>query len=147
TESQTNQKFTAVTDQQGLFKVEGIPAGTYTVTVSMQGFSEAEHTDVKVEEGATATVDFKLEIARVEAAVTVEANGLKPNSDTTYQALRQMGNKEDDFGGPYAAVNNLVLKRDAATFTLRSGEVYFGPVVEGKHTASVFIGEGEMTLV
>ena len=55
-ETETNQTFTAVTDQQGHFKIEGVPAGTYTVTVSAQGFSEAQRADLKVEEGAVATV-------------------------------------------------------------------------------------------
>jgi len=44
-------------------------------------------------------------------------------------------------------VTNLVLTRDAAVFTLRSGEIYFGAPVDGRTTAAVFIGDGEMTLV
>ena len=71
TDADTNQTFTAVTDKQGHFKIEGLPAGTYTVTVSAQGFSESRRADVKVEEGAVATTDFALEIAPVEVAVTV----------------------------------------------------------------------------
>src|SRR5207248_11786069 len=43
-------------------------------------------------------------------------------------------------------VGNLVLRRDAATFTLRSGEVYFLPPVEGRVTGAVFVGEGEFGL-
>ncbi|PYS30383.1 MAG: hypothetical protein DMF75_16065 [Acidobacteria bacterium] len=145
-ETETNQTFTAVTDQQGHFKIEGVPAGTYTVTVSAQGFSEAQRADVKVEEGAVATVDVKLEIAPIEAAVTVSPTGEKPNSDPVYQQLRQMGKSPQDFAGPYATVNNLVLKRDAATFTLTSGEIYFAPMVENRTIGAVFIGEGELAL-
>ena len=37
TDADTNQTFTPVTDKQGHFKIEGLPAGTYTVTVSAQG--------------------------------------------------------------------------------------------------------------
>lgn len=145
-ESETNQTFTAVTDQQGHFKIEGLPAGSYTVTVSAQGFSEASRTDVKVEEGAVITVDFKLEIAPIEAAVTVSPTGEKPNSDPVYQQLRQIGKNPQDFEGPYATVTNLVLKRDAATFTLTSGEIYFAPAVENRTVGAVFIGEGELAL-
>ena len=145
TDPETNKTFTATTDQQGRYKIEGLPAKTYTLVVSAAGFSEARREAVKVEDGAVATVDLKLDIAPVEAAVTVA--GVKPNVDPVYQQLRQAGRADADFGGPFATVNNLVLQRDAAVFTLRSGEVYFAPPIEGRVTAAVFIGEGEMTLV
>ena len=116
-----------------------------TITISAPGFSEARREPIKVTDGAATTVDIKLEIASVEAAVTV--SGVKANVDPIYQQLRQAGRAEGDFAGPFATVNNLVLKRDAATFTLRSGEVYFAPPVEGRITAAVFIGDGELSLV
>lgn len=146
TQTETNLTFTAVTDREGRFKIEGVPAGTYTLTVAAQGFSEAQHPDIKVEEDAVATVDFKLEIAPVEAAVTVSTAGEKPNSDPAYRQLRDTGKNPQDFAGPYATVNNLVLKRDAATFTLTTGEIYFAPTVEDRNVGAVFIGEGELAL-
>jgi hypothetical protein len=144
TETDTNQTYTAVTDKQGQFKIEGLLPGTYTVTVSAQGFSEAR-ADVKVEEGAVASVELKLELAPVEATVTITA-GEKPNADPTYHKLREAGKAAGDFAGPYATVNNLVLKRDAATFTLTSGEIYFAPALEDREVGAVFIGEGQLTL-
>jgi hypothetical protein len=146
TDTNTNQNFTAVTDAQGRFKIEGLPAGTYSLTVSAEGFSEARRADLKVAEGAVATVDVALEIAPVEAAVTVSTGGQKPNSDPTYQQLRDAGKNPDDFRGPYATVSNVVLKRDAATFTLLSGEIYFAPSVGDRNVGAVFLGEGELTL-
>ncbi len=145
TDPVTNQRFTAVTDQQGHYKIEGLTAGTYSVVVSAPGFSDARREDVRVEEGGLATVDLKLEIAPVEAGVTVSTT--KANADPVYQQLRQIGKNEGDFTGPFASVNNLVLKRDENVFTLRSGEMYFASPVEGRVTAAVFIGDGEMTLV
>src|SRR2546421_12292868 len=48
TDPDTNQTFTAVTDQQGRFKIEGVPAGAETGTVSAQGVSESPRGEVKV---------------------------------------------------------------------------------------------------
>ena len=63
------------------------------------------------------------------------------NSDPVYQQLRNIG-----MGSESVVVNNLALKRDAATFHLHSGTVCFVTTVQGKVTGAVFVGEGEMTL-
>lgn len=140
----TKQDFTAVTDNQGKYKVEGLPAGVYTVRVASKGFTEGRHDEVKVADDSSAMIDVRLEIAPVEAQVKI--TGQKGNQDPIYQSLRQLG-KGDDFAGNYAVVNNLQLKRDAANFNLKSGELYFITPVENRVTAAVFIGDGEMTLV
>jgi hypothetical protein len=59
------------------------------VTIAATGFGEGRKEAVKVGEAATATVDFKLEIAAVEATVSVAAGQLKANTDPVYQTLRQ----------------------------------------------------------
>ncbi len=140
-----NQRFTAVTDQQGHYKVEGLSAGVYTVVVSAAGFNDARKEVVKVDEGASVPLDVRLEIAAIEATVNVA--GVKANSDLLYQQLRQQGKIAQEFSGPYATVNNLILKKEGAAFNLRSGELYFLAAVEGRYTAAVFIGDGEFTLV
>lgn len=140
------QPTTVVTDGEGRYKIEGVKAGIYTVAISAKGFSTARREDVKVEEGAVATFDVALEIAPVEAAVNVPAPGPKPNTDPVYQQLRQLGKNDADFAGPFATVSNLVLQRDTATFTLRTGEVYFSAPVEGRVTGAVFVGDGELVL-
>jgi hypothetical protein len=146
TDLDTNQTFTGVTDGQGKYSVGGLGPGTYTVTISATGFSEGRRNEVKVEEGVVTIVDVKLEIAAVEAAVTVATGGAKPNTDLVYQQLRTLGKSRQDFDGPYATVNNLVLERDAASFVLHSGEIYFVPEVDGRTTGAVFFGEGELSL-
>src|SRR5436189_5796731 len=140
----TKQSFTANTDQQGRYKVESLPGGAYSVVVSSPGFTDARRDEVKVVEGAVGSVDFKLEIAAVEAAVTVAT--VKANIDPVYQQLRQQAKGAGEFGGAFASVNNLVLKRDAATFTLKSGEIYFVPAVKDRTVGAIFFGEGELTL-
>jgi hypothetical protein len=136
----------ATTDGQGNYKLPHVPAGTYAVVVKAQGFKEARQEQVKVEDGKRASADFKLEVALAETNVTVAAEGLKPNTDPVYAQLRQQGESPQEFAGDYAQVSGLVIKRDAATFTLRSGELYFLAPVGGRVTGAVFIGDGEMTL-
>src|ERR1035438_4963072 len=61
------------------------------------------------------------------------------NANTYYQQLRSLSPS-----GDVIAVNNLVLRRDAATFTLRQGNVAFYTAVNGKVTGAVFKGEGHL---
>jgi hypothetical protein len=63
------------------------------------------------------------------------------NSDPTYQQLRNIG-----LSGESIAIEGVDLKRDAATFHLRSGTVCFVPPVQGQVTGAVFVGDGSMTL-
>ncbi|MGH9532563.1 MAG: M1 family aminopeptidase [Terriglobales bacterium] len=65
----------------------------------------------------------------------------QPNTDPTYQQLRNVG-----LSGEVATVSNLVLKRDAGTFTFRSGTFSFLAPVNGKVTGAVFVGEGSFSL-
>src|SRR5688500_9896761 len=135
TDPVSGQSRTAITDGQGRYKIEGLPAGTYTVTVLAEGFKDARHEAVRVEEGKTAAFSAKLEVAALAGeTVTVSASGVKGNADPVYRQVRQLGSAAGDFAGDYASVSNLVLKRDAATFTLRSGELYFLRPVEGRVT-------------
>ena len=147
TNKTTKQSFTAVTDSQGQYKIEGLPAGVYNVSVVAKGFKETRPTEIKVEEDGVQTADLKLELSPLEAQVKVAAGSQKGNVDPTYVALRQLSKTPQDFSGSYATVNNLVLKRDAATFTLKTGEIYFVAPVENRYTGAVFTGTGEMTMV
>jgi len=64
-----------------------------------------------------------------------------PNSDPAYQQLRNL-----TLGAEAFTVNNLELKRDAATFHLHSGTVCFVKPVQGKVTGAVFVGDGNLIL-
>jgi hypothetical protein len=147
TNQATKQTFSGVTDPQGQYKIEGLPGGVYDVSVVAKGFKDARQADIKVEDDGVKSADLKLEIASVEATVKVATGALKGNLDPIYQSLRVLAKSDQDFSGPYATVNNLALKRDAATFTLKSGDIYFITPVESRVTGAVFIGSGEMTMM
>ena len=146
TNKSTKQSLTAVTDGQGRYKVEGLSAGTYDVAISAKGFKDGQQADVTVGDDSVKPVDLRLELAPVEAQVKVTTGSQKGNLNPGYVSLRQLAKGDQDFSGPYATVNNLVLKRDAATFTLKTGDIYFITPVENRVTAAVFMGTGEMSL-
>lgn len=81
---------------------------------------------------------------RVVGEVNVTAT--KANTDPLYTKFRKLSEATNAFSGDYATVNNLSLQRDAATFNLRSGEIYFLASAEGKTTGAVFFGDGEISL-
>src|SRR5580700_7114634 len=72
----TNEKGvarTASTDEQGEFKVEGLAAGIYKVSIAAQGFKVFEASSVVLGPNQTARADANLEIAAATASVNVEA--------------------------------------------------------------------------
>ncbi|MFN2407434.1 MAG: carboxypeptidase-like regulatory domain-containing protein, partial [Pyrinomonadaceae bacterium] len=106
TNQATKQTFSGVTDPQGKYKIEGLPAGIYDVSVVAKGFKDARQGDVKVEDDGVKSADLKLEITPVEATVKVATGALKGNLDPIYQSLRVLAKTDQDFSGPYATVNN-----------------------------------------
>ena len=64
-----------------------------------------------------------------------------PNADGNYQQLRNI-----NFSGENVNVDGVTLKRDAATFQLKSGSLCFLGAVKGKVTGAVFVGEGRLLL-
>lgn len=77
---------------------------------------------------------------KVSAEVTVFAD------DPVYKELRGLSSATGAFTGEYATVTNLVMMKDRATFTLKSGEVYFLKAESGKAVGAVFLGTGEIQL-
>ena len=72
--------------------------------------------------------------------LTVLSLGTAATPDPTYQALRQAPVAEAFI------VENIVLRRDAGTITLKSGAIGFTALAMGRDTVAVFTGEGELTL-
>lgn len=130
----------AVTDNEGKFKVESLPPGSYKLTASRTGFKTVERT-LSIESGKTASIEFKLEVAETKAELTIGTKGaIAPNTETNYRALRD-GQPTETF-----SVGNLTLTRDVGVITLRSGSVSFLAPVLGRTAIGVFTGDGEINL-
>jgi hypothetical protein len=67
----TGSKFEAVTNGSGAFNVPALPVGTYSVTVSLQGFKTAVITDVRVQLGIPTNVKATLDVGGIKETVTV----------------------------------------------------------------------------
>ncbi|HEX8336453.1 MAG TPA: carboxypeptidase regulatory-like domain-containing protein, partial [Pyrinomonadaceae bacterium] len=70
----TNATRTGVTNDEGLYRVAGLPGGTYTVKVEKTGFSAAS-ASVGVTVGTDSKADFTLKTGGVTEQVTVIATG------------------------------------------------------------------------
>jgi hypothetical protein len=80
--------------------------------------------------------------ALVPSAVAARQASSPPAPElVAYTALR-----DAKLSGEVATVSNLMLKRDAGVFALKSGELHFLAPVEGLVAGAVFVGDGEFTL-
>ena len=67
----TGAEFTSISNSQGAFTVPAVSVGTYTVTVTLQGFKQSILKDVIVSAGVPATVRATLEVGGLSDSVTV----------------------------------------------------------------------------
>src|SRR5499426_387375 len=63
---------TAVTDASGRYRLESLPAGSYTVTFSLSGFAPVKREDLIVSSSGVITVDVALTVGAAET-ITVTA--------------------------------------------------------------------------
>ena len=135
----TGEVIRATSDSQGRYTMELAP-GSYQIQISLAGFTTAERR-LTIDEGHPAALDIKLELAESHAEVSVHGKGeTLANADPNYRALRDAQPRET------FSVNNIVLKRDKGTLTLKTGRISFVPPVLGRVTMAAFTGEGEFTL-
>ena len=136
----TGEVRSASTNNDGRFKFDNLAPGGYTISVSQTGFKPVERIAV-VDPRRPATIEIRLEVAGSREKIEVGPKGaVAPNSEPNYRQVRDGGAMET------YTVNNLALKRDAGTITLRSGRVSFLPPVMGRVVRAVFVGDGQFTL-
>jgi len=70
-----------VSNQSGIYTIQNLPIGTYSVSVTKEGFRKSVQTNIPVLSGETFTVDVTLAIGAVSQTVTVTSEA--PLLDTT----------------------------------------------------------------
>jgi len=81
----TGYSRTVVSDEAGLYRLNALPVGVYTMTTELSGFTRTERKDVIVNVGQTATLDFPMALAGLEESVTV--TGESPQISTVESAV------------------------------------------------------------
>jgi hypothetical protein len=79
---------TAVTDEQGLYRIIDLRPGTYTVTFSLSGFATVKREGIELSAGFTAPVNAEMKVGALEETITV--SGASPIVDTQSVAKRQV---------------------------------------------------------
>lgn len=69
------KEFSAVTDQNGRYRIRGLVAGTYSLKAESPGFSVFETTDIEVEAGKSIEIPVLLSVAGITEQVDVEDEG------------------------------------------------------------------------
>jgi hypothetical protein len=81
-----------VSDDAGVYRIEGLFPGTYTVTFSLPGFNTIKREGLELPSNFTATVNAELPVGSIEETVTV--TGISPVVDTTSTARAQVITRE-----------------------------------------------------
>src|SRR5947209_7176931 len=68
---ETGVSRTTTSNQDGLYNVPDLPAGSYSVTISAAGFSQEVADKIKVAVGQQQTVNFDLKIGAASERITV----------------------------------------------------------------------------
>ncbi len=76
THKQTNIATRTTTDGRGNYEAVGLSIGTYTVTVSLQGFRDASREKIDLRIQDRLRIDFKLEVGAAEAVVVTSEPAL-----------------------------------------------------------------------
>jgi len=69
----TEKVRTTVTDSSGRYRLESLPAGSYTLTFSLSGFAPVKREDLMVSGAGVVTVDVALTVGGLAQTVTVTA--------------------------------------------------------------------------
>ncbi len=79
----TNLSVKVLTHANGSYQIPNLPAGTYHVSFSKEGFKTETHTSILVQGDRTTAVAGKLEVGTVSTTVEVTATPLLNQTDTT----------------------------------------------------------------
>ena len=70
---QTGFEYETVTNEMGVWEISSLPSGSYTVSMTAQGFRTATFSGIRVSIGTTVTVDADLQVGFTESVTVIAA--------------------------------------------------------------------------
>ena len=86
-------KQTVVTDDDGNYRFENVPAGRYTLLVHIEGFADASKV-IEVPASGITKADFTLQISSLKEEVTVTASGTEQTIFDSFQTVSSVGSTQ-----------------------------------------------------
>ncbi|MBI3941040.1 MAG: TonB-dependent receptor [Acidobacteria bacterium] len=83
--TETGRTQTSISDDQGRYRVAGLPAGQYQITASLPGFRRAVRQGIQLTVAQEVSIDLNLEVGEIAEEVTVRAEA--PLVDTTVSSV------------------------------------------------------------
>ena len=83
TNVETNLVKETTSGPDGEYRLLALPAGTYTVTASATGFQDFQSTGIDVKVNDRLKIDVVLEVGTIKQAVSVEANAVQVETEST----------------------------------------------------------------
>ena len=149
---------TVVSDGSGLYRLENLPPGSYSVTYTLPGFSTVKRDAVEVTTGVTLTLNTDMRVGGLQETITVtgETPVVDVQNSTRVQrvlddsivaalpASRGYGNLLSTVSGIQAnGTANSGIAPDMIFFTSRGGRSNEGTVqIDGMNVGSAFNGGG-----
>lgn len=87
----TNLTLQAVTNERGVFVFSNLRPGIYTISAELPGFRRYVETDLKLDVGATVTLDIQLQTGEVSEEITVSST--VPTVDRVSQSIGSVINQ------------------------------------------------------
>ena len=91
-EMDTNQTYTATTNEAGFYVVPALPPGRYSLTASYSGFGKYTQNGIGLSVGQTATVNVALKVAALGEVITVTTEA--PTVETTRTEISNVINTQ-----------------------------------------------------
>jgi hypothetical protein len=88
----TNFTFTAVTNNEGLYRVQSLQPGAYKLTFESAGFKKAVREDIELRTGDTLAVDMSLQVGNVTESIEVTGAALLLETETSATGTVMSGN-------------------------------------------------------
>ena len=84
----TEKVRSVITDGTGQYRIVGLPPGSYSLTISLQGFNTVKREGIELSGALTATIDVELRVGSLQETVTV--TGESPIVDTQSARRQQV---------------------------------------------------------